>query len=667
MSTSMSPKKRVYLNEYNILMEKTAYLPIAMGLLRAYAETSELICSEYEFMPFLYHLDVPSNILAQYEDPKVAAFSVSMWNEQLNLHIAREIKSRYPECLIVFGGPQVPHYPAEYFAKYPFIDVTARGEGEEAFSEILIRNLESRDFSGLAGVSFRHPQTGECVRSTENRPQSRDLDIYPSPYLEGLYDQIVASRPDITFQAIVETNRGCPFPCAFCFWGQGGLSRKYRFHGMDRIKGELAWIAQNKIKYVFNADSNFGMHPRDREIAEILVETKKEFGFPEKFRTCFGKNTDDKIYEIAMLLHEHELEKGITLSRQSNDEKVLENIRRQNIKLSTYNNLQYRFNEGDVPVYSELILGLPGENYESWTRGIEEMLQAGIRNQLFVYLCQVFPNTELANLEYQKQFGIKTQRIILTEIHGKIRPSDLILEYEDIIVNTDAMSIDEWKRMALFSWTMMVLHSLKLGFFVMQYLVKRHGARYTDFIAYIADLKMPENQGAIFREEVGHFRAQTEALLNGQGRGREMPEYGQLYWDEEEASFLRISERLDQFYAEFFQICSSFLADQGINYDPQELSEVIIYQRSRIPTTFDSKGRSIEFNFNFPEYFEKLLTNNPVELVAQKQLLQVTAKEYNGDKRNYSKETILWGRKSGTMLTKVEWSENEASEHYQYA
>ena len=77
------------------------------------------------------------------------------------------------------------------------------------------------------------------------------------------------------FQSIIETNRGCPFQCTYCYWGKGGLNRKYRHHSLERVSKELEWCAQNKIRYVFSADSNFGMHNRDMEIAKNLVELKK--------------------------------------------------------------------------------------------------------------------------------------------------------------------------------------------------------------------------------------------------------------------------------------------------------------------------------------------------------------------------------------------------------
>lgn len=647
---------RVYFNEYNILMENAAYLPLVSGLLRAYAETFEPLKRHYRFMPFLYHVDAPAAILARYEEPAVAAFSLSMWNEQLSLTVAAEVKRRFPSCLIVFGGPQVPQLAAQYFDAHPFVDVAVRAEGEEPFARILERLLDAPDFTGLPGISWRDPGTGRCVRNAAETVQPRDLDMYPSPYLEGLFDDIMRDSHGRQMQAIIETNRGCPFPCSFCYWGQGGLSRKYRYHGIDRVRQELEWCAKNRIRYVFNADSNFGMHRRDEEIADILVDIKRRYGFPEKFRTCFGKNTDERIFRIASRLHAAEMEKGITLALQSNDEQVLANVQRQNIKLSTYRDLQHRFNETDVPVYSELILGLPGETFESWAAGIEALLRAGLRNQLFIYLCQVYPNTEMVEPEYQRRHGIVTRRIELNEIHGLARPAGQVPEYEDVIVATNSMPRDMWRRMLVFSWLTMVLHSMKAGFFVLLYVVHRLGGSFADFLADLADLEQARvPPGTMLYDELLQYREKAQAILNGGGRGRVMPEYGAIYWDEEEAGFLRISKDPDRFYDELHAIVRQHLASRGLACDDAELRQVLRYQRLRFPTPQDPAVRTELFDCNVAEYFDRIQSGSPVPLRPLRQQVRFHAREFAGDRQRYARETILWGRKSGTIMTRADW------------
>lgn len=649
--------RQVVFNEFNLRTGRSCYLPLVSGLLRAHAETFERLRAAYRFMPFLYHIDRPDPILAQYDAPDVAAFSVSMWNEQLNLRVAAEVKRRWPACLIVFGGPQVPMEPAEYFARYPFIDAAVRGEGEEAFSALLDRHLDSTDFSGIPGVSFRDSKTGDVHTDETTRPFERGLDAYPSPYLEGLYDDLIASQHEgLEFQAIVETNRGCPFLCTFCFWGRGGLTRKYRYHGLDRVRAEIDWCGRNGIRYVFNADSNFGMHDRDQEIAEYIVETKARYGYPDKFRTCFGKNTDDRIFRIGSLFHKHALEKGITLARQSNDPKTLKNIKRANIRMSTYEQLQARFNQEDIPIYTELILGLPGETVETWTRGIDELLDAGLRNQLFVYLAQVYPNTDLADPDYQRTFGIGTTRMALHEIHTTVRPPDTIPEFVDIVTSTASMSQADWRRMLMFSWLTMSLYSMKLGYFVLVYLRDRYGVRSSAILRDLADGQLPSGASMLRAELDGCARLITEMLEHGAGGGVVLPAYEPIYWDIEEAALLRASEDLDRYYAEFHEVIAAWLQAQGIAYDADELAEVVRYQQARMPSPNRSQPAEHRFSRNVPEYFDRRFTPAAVPLRLSPQILRTHPIVYGGDRQRFARETVLWGRKSGTMLVKVGYS-----------
>ena len=650
-------KKVVYFNEYNVRMDQATYFPLVSGLLRAYAETSPRVKDGYRFKPFIFHLDAADKVLQKYDEaPDVAAFSIAMWNEQLSLHIASEIKRLWPDCLIVFGGCQLPHHPEAYFAEHPFIDVGVRAEGEEAFMGMMERFLESRDFAGVPNVSYRHPETGAFVYNEETPDFSRDLDAYPSPYLEGLFDYMFGAYPEVSFQAIIETNRGCPFLCTFCYWGRGGTTRKYRYRGMDRLKAEINWCGRKTIRYLFNADSNFGAHKRDFEIAEMIVATKQKYGFPEKFRTCWGKNTNDKIFSVATLFHKHDLEKGITLSRQSNTPEVLTNIKRKNIKLDTYEGLQRMFNDSDVPVYTEVIVGLPGETYDSWRDGLEEILTAGLKNQLFVYQCEVYPNTDLNDPEYRKTFGIETQRIELREIHGSIRDEKWVPEYQDIVVKTNSMPVEDWRRVSRLSVLTMLMHSMNVGFYVLSYLTGRYAISYMRFLEYICERSMPDGIGTMFRDEIQYFDDYFDGLLSGHGRGVEMPAYGNIYWDVEETSFLRLSEDFDRFYEEFHELVFVYLREQKIEFDPVELKEVVLYQRLKMPGAVPPAETQALFSFNIPEYFASRFGSSPISVQRDRQVMDLRSRDFAGDLQRFARETILWGRKSGTIVNESDWS-----------
>ena len=91
--------RKIYFNEYNVLLGKSTYLPLVSGVLHAHALLSPKIKKSCDFQPYIFHLDAPEDILKRYVDPFVAAFSMSMWNEQLSLRVAREVKEKYPDCI----------------------------------------------------------------------------------------------------------------------------------------------------------------------------------------------------------------------------------------------------------------------------------------------------------------------------------------------------------------------------------------------------------------------------------------------------------------------------------------------------------------------------------------------------------------------------------------
>lgn len=392
---------KVFLYERQLEMPGgMTYFPYASGLLVAYAR---------KYLPsWTFEINKPA------EKPDIAAFSVSLWNRNYCLSEAMRIRERNPRCKFIFGGPSAATI------EVPNAQII-EGDGEAAF------------LKAISGIDA----SVDC------------LDDIPSPYLTGVFNGVKGT------QAIVETCRGCPFSCAYCYWGKG--AGKIRFHSIDYVAAEAEWIGAHKISYVFCADGNFGMWPRDVEIAKIYANVKRRYGYPEKFRVCYGKNASVNIFETASILAEAGLSKSVTLSPQSRNTETLQAIGRKNISREFFDEMQARYDAAGIPVYSELILGLPGETYESFKEGLIETMSSG--NQLFVYMCESLPATRLSSPEYAVEHGIVTRRIPVTPVH--CRPLDP-MEYEDIVVGTSTMSETDWKRSIVLAWMVQLYYSFKV-------------------------------------------------------------------------------------------------------------------------------------------------------------------------------------------------------------
>ncbi|MEO6596211.1 MAG: cobalamin-dependent protein, partial [Planctomycetota bacterium] len=173
-------KRNVYLGEFNLLMNGATYLPLVSGLLRANAEQSDLVREHFAWAPFLFHNDRVDRLVDRYEAPAVAAFSSLMWNAQLCLRVAERVKRRHPQCLVVFGGANVPHHPEQFLREHPFIDATVRGEGESPFAAMLERLAVANDASGvdldaIPGTSWRTPND-EFRHAELDQAFTKDLD-----------------------------------------------------------------------------------------------------------------------------------------------------------------------------------------------------------------------------------------------------------------------------------------------------------------------------------------------------------------------------------------------------------------------------------------------------------------------------------------------------------
>ena len=101
-----------------------------------------------------------------------------------------------------------------------------------------------------------------------------------SPYLDGTFDDMVAAGEIAPIgAAVVETNRGCPFACTFCDWGQATQARIHELPG-ERVTGELTWLAERGVAYLYIVDANFGIRRRDVEITRAIGELARAHGAP---------------------------------------------------------------------------------------------------------------------------------------------------------------------------------------------------------------------------------------------------------------------------------------------------------------------------------------------------------------------------------------------------
>lgn len=449
------------------------YLPYSVGCLWAYAKSFPHIDNQFKLNQLIWRRDKIPSISQNFCNDDIIAFSTYVWNKNYNYTLAQEIKKHNNKALMIFGGPEVDWNNPNIFKECPFIDIIVITEGERAFKDIL-EAYPSGDYSKIPGIVIN--KNGEAV-FTEAAQRIDDLDILPSPYTTGLFDQLIADHPDIEWAATLETNRGCPFQCTFCDWGGLTYSKVKKF-GLERVFDELEWIGKN-CDFVVFADANIGIFvERDRLWIDKYIEVVKKYNRIKSWSGNWTKNQKNEVVELVKKLSVElpNQGQGLTVSVQSMNLQVLENIKRKNLDQHKLEEIFTLCEQKQVPVYTEMITGLPGESLESFKNGCYDIIRAGNHNGLKFNIGSMILNTEM-NLLQRKLFKMKT--VLVNDV---ISPYiDEIAEPIELIRSTSTITEDE--MIELLSWTafMQTFHIGGITTMISRYLYKSQGLEYQEF------------------------------------------------------------------------------------------------------------------------------------------------------------------------------------------
>ncbi|PYV43084.1 MAG: hypothetical protein DMG06_11960 [Acidobacteria bacterium] len=391
--------------------------PLALGLIVAYSRSYKngSFNDTCEFVPALLTSErVARDVVSRY-GAGIFLFSNYLWNSNQNLELAKLVKRWHPESITIHGGPSVPKYDhacQSFLEANPYVDIAVRGEGEVTTAELLEQIVSHRDemqqdpcfLADVAGITYRQDPSGQAGRvfRTRDRERTQDLDGFPSPYLSGWFRSEDAEN---WVAAIVETNRGCPYGCTFCDWGSATLSKIRQFN-LERVYGELEWIARHRVSILWIADANFGVLRRDVHIAQIIADLRRKYGCPKQVVVNYAKNASQRLAEIVKILHSAGVKTDGIISIQTQDRQTLENIDRSNIKTVRYEELIEIFQSQKLPVSSDLMIGLPGATVESFKADLQFFFDRKVFAK--AYPTMLLPNSPMAHPDYMKKYRITT-------------------------------------------------------------------------------------------------------------------------------------------------------------------------------------------------------------------------------------------------------------------
>ncbi len=171
----------------------------------------------------------------------IVGFTTTFEQNLASLALARLVKQRYPEKIVVFGGGNCEGVMGmELHRQFPWIDYVCSGESDNSFPALVKRLGARLPPDGVGGVI--HRRSGES-RLAAPPDRIREMDRLPDPdysdYFNALATSSLAQR--VRPALLIESARGCWWGakshCTFC--GLNGSTMAYRAKSAGRVYSEL--------------------------------------------------------------------------------------------------------------------------------------------------------------------------------------------------------------------------------------------------------------------------------------------------------------------------------------------------------------------------------------------------------------------------------------------
>ncbi|HEX2418814.1 MAG TPA: hypothetical protein VHJ83_11940, partial [Micromonosporaceae bacterium] len=364
-------------------------------------------------------------------------------------------------------------------------------------------------------------------------------------------------------------------------------------------------IGRKKVSGVMLADANFGILPRDPDIADLFNASKQQHeGYPQHIFWSAAKNNPDRVISIAKKFSSSGICTSHALSIQHTRKEVLAATQRSNISAAKQVEVTKAMMAVDVPIEVQLILGIPGDTYELWKGCLADLMEWGIHEDYLIQAYRLLPNAPAADPAFMESWRIETvERVmhdwIVRDVNAPV--SDIPQKPEQVVVSSRTFDREDWVRMSTYSAFVKAFHNAALLQRVAVYLRLTHGISYLDFYqGLIEEFARSSVLATRWYDEVAnHYR---EFLVREDASDHmeihEMPQLT-VALHPSRWIFIQACLEIDKFYAA--------VKDYLVGRWPTiaNLPGVIDYQRELVihPSYDSATGKGFRAEVDWPGYF----------------------------------------------------------------
>jgi radical SAM superfamily enzyme YgiQ (UPF0313 family) len=281
------------------------------------------------------------------EQPRILGLGVYIWNVTATTEVVRALRARRPDLVIVLGGPEVSH-EIERQAICALANYVITDEGDFAFAALCRELLEGR-------------------RPAERVIRGGAVDVRKLDLPYRLYD-----ARDVAHRVIyVEASRGCPFTCEFCL---SSLEVPVRRFPLETLLPAFQDLLDRGVRHFKFVDRTFNLSIRySLQILEFFLARHRD-GLFLHFE-MIPDRLPPELKDILRCFPRGSLQFEVGL--QTFNEEVAARIRRRQDYAATEDNLRWLLAETGSYIHADLIVGLPGESWDSFARGFDRLAALG--------------------------------------------------------------------------------------------------------------------------------------------------------------------------------------------------------------------------------------------------------------------------------------------------
>jgi len=291
------------------------------------------------------------------EDPgDVLGFSVFSWNLERSLFLARRVKGR-KRVRVVLGGPEVT--PDNPLVRDPVVDFRAYGEGEAVFQRL----LRKPDFW----------KAGEAALDA-----AATFTAASSPYRDGLLD------PRLEDLLLLEGQRGCPYGCAYCYYGQ--TRRRPVARPIREVAAAARWALARGVGEIYLLDPSLDTRADlARMLSTLATLHDGRLRWSGEIR---AEAVDDALADALAGAGFKAFEVGL----QTTNPQAMQLMGRRT-DAARFRAGVRRLEARGIAATIDLIVGLPGDDLAGFRRSLDFLVAHGLQNRVQVFPLSVLPGT----------------------------------------------------------------------------------------------------------------------------------------------------------------------------------------------------------------------------------------------------------------------------------